>query len=102
VLKQRFPHLTNEQTFSYYEWARRIKHSMKGYINMDKLKWIWHKKPEDRSEKLYLAIFRTLSYHYITTLMVPAILTSKKIAEKGKTLHLTVRRKILRAILLGD
>lgn len=53
---------------------------MKGYINMDKLRWIWHKTPENQQEKLFLTIFRTLSLYYLNMLMVPAILTSKKIA----------------------
>jgi hypothetical protein len=75
---------------------------MNGYINIEKLKWVWHRKPEAKWEKLYLTIFRVLSLYYLNHLMVPAILTSKKIAEDGKTLHLGTRRKMLEAIYSTD
>lgn len=98
TIKAKFPRLTPEQINSYYEWARRIKQSMNGYINIEKLKEVWELSPQVEVEKLYLGIFRTLSLHYINELMVPAILTSKKIANNGKVLHLSARRKLLEAV----
>ncbi len=94
--------MDNEEINQYYEWARKIKTSMNGYISMEKIKATWLRKSEDATENHYLKIFRVLCLFYIEHMMVPAILTSKKIGENGKCMHLSIRRKLLLAIRERD
>jgi hypothetical protein len=94
VIRRLFPHITEEQLCSYYEFARKLKECMYGYFNQEKLKKLWHSEPPNGKDRFNYEIVRKLSYYYLEHLLVLAIMTSKKMPAGVKPLHLNIRRKM--------
>lgn len=67
---------------------------MYGYINYDKLDKLWHNETA-QDQRNYL-VMKRLSHLYVRDILVQAILTSKKMPNNGKPLHLKVRRSMLK------
>ncbi len=62
----------------------------------EKMLGLWH--PDHEEQPFNYSVLRALSHYYLRERLIGAILTSKRMPKGSKTVHLKVRRKMLRLL----
>jgi hypothetical protein len=96
VLLRLFPNINVEEIDDYYLFVGQLKQSLYGYISEEKMLGLWH--PDHEEQPFNYSVLRALSHYYLRERLIGAILTSKRMPKGSKTVHLKVRRKMLRLL----
>lgn len=80
LLLRLFPELDEVGITRYYEYARKIRRTINGYMNFEKMSRVWNATPKAQDLRLH-SMFLQMSHYYMVELSLPSLLTSKKLKK---------------------
>lgn len=95
VLRKIYPDWTAAEVAEYYGFAGRVKQDSEYYLNIDKIRKIWHNKSEGAVLAKRRRALRKLSFFHLNAILPGSILSSRKMRTDSKLLHLKARRVMM-------